>query len=101
ILKAPRDIYAKAVVMSTGGAGQLYQHTTNPPVATGDGMAMAYCAGAEMADMEFIQFHPTALNLEGAPRFLLSEAMRGEGGLLKNTYGERFMPSYVECAELA
>ena len=101
ILRAPRDIYAKAVIMCTGGAGQLYQHTTNPSVATGDGMAMAYFAGAEMADMEFIQFHPTALSLENAPRFLLTEAMRGEGGLLKNKYGERFMPNYDERAELA
>jgi L-aspartate oxidase len=101
ILRAPREIYAKAVIMCTGGAGQLYQHTTNPPVATGDGMAMAYFAGAEMADMEFIQFHPTALSLENAPRFLLTEAMRGEGGLLKNKYGERFMPIYDERAELA
>lgn len=101
VLRAPREIFAKAVIMCTGGAGQLYQHTTNPPVATGDGMAMAYFAGAEMADMEFVQFHPTALNLEGAPRFLLSEAMRGEGGLLKNKYGERFMPRYDERAELA
>lgn len=101
ILKAPREIFAKGVVMCTGGAGQLYQHTTNPPVATGDGMAMAYFAGAEMADMEFIQFHPTALNLENAPRFLLSEAMRGEGGQLKNKYGERFMSRYDERLELA
>ena len=101
VLRAPRDIYAKAVIMCTGGAGQLYLHTTNPPVATGDGMAMAYFAGAEMADMEFIQFHPTALSLENAPRFLLSEAMRGEGGILKNKYGERFMPRYDERAELA
>jgi L-aspartate oxidase len=101
ILRAPREIYAKAVIMCTGGAGQLYQHTTNPPVATGDGMAMAYFAGAEMADMEFVQFHPTALSIENAPRFLLTEAMRGEGGLLKNKYGERFMPGYDERAELA
>lgn len=101
ILRAPREIYANGVVMCTGGAGQLYQHTTNPPVATGDGMAMAYFAGAEMADMEFVQFHPTALNLENAPRFLLSEAMRGEGGLLKNEYGERFMSRYDERLELA
>ena len=101
ILRAPREIFAKAVIMCTGGAGQLYLHTTNPPVATGDGMAMAYFAGAEMADMEFVQFHPTALNLENAPRFLLSEAMRGEGGVLKNEYGERFMPRYDERAELA
>ncbi len=101
VLRAPREIVGKAVIMCTGGAGQLYLHTTNPPVATGDGMAMAYFAGAEMADMEFIQFHPTALDLKGAPRFLLSEAMRGEGGVLKNKYGERFMPKYDERAELA
>ncbi len=101
ILRAPREIFAKAVIMCTGGAGQLYQHTTNPPVATGDGMAMGYFAGAEMADMEFVQFHPTALSLDNAPRFLLSEAMRGEGGILRNKYGERFMPNYDERAELA
>ncbi|MFZ1699657.1 MAG: L-aspartate oxidase [Pyrinomonadaceae bacterium] len=101
ILRAPREIYANAVIMCTGGAGQLYLHTTNPKVATGDGMAMAYFAGAELADMEFVQFHPTALSLENAPRFLLSEAMRGEGGILKNKYGERFMPNYDERAELA
>ena len=101
ILRAPREIFAKAVVLCTGGAGQLYQHTTNPPVATGDGMAMAYFAGADMADMEFIQFHPTALSLEGAPRFLLSEAMRGEGGILRNAQGERFMGRYDERLELA
>lgn len=101
VLKAPREIFSKGVVLCTGGAGQLYLHTTNPPVATGDGMAMAYFAGAEMADMEFIQFHPTALNLENAPRFLLSEAMRGEGGILKNEYGERFMSRYDERLELA
>lgn len=101
ILRAPREIYAKAVIMCTGGAGQLYLHSTNPPVATGDGMAMAYFAGAEMADMEFVQFHPTALNLENAPRFLLSEAMRGEGGILRNKLGERFMGNYDERLELA
>ena len=101
ILRAPREIFARAVILCTGGAGQLYLHTTNPPVATGDGMAMAYFAGAEMADMEFIQFHPTALNLENAPRFLLSEAMRGEGGILRNKFGERFMPHYDERLELA
>ncbi len=101
ILRAPREIFAKAVILCTGGAGQLYLHTTNPPVATGDGMAMAYFAGAEMADMEFVQFHPTALNIENAPRFLLSEAMRGEGGILRNKFGERFMENYDERLELA
>ncbi len=101
ILRAPREIYAKSVILCTGGAGQLFLHTTNPPVATGDGMTMAYFAGAEMADMEFVQFHPTALNLENAPRFLLSEAMRGEGGVLRNASGERFMSRYDEKLELA
>lgn len=101
ILRAPREVIARGVVLCTGGAGQLYLHTTNPPVASGDGMAMAYFAGAELADMEFIQFHPTALSLENAPRFLLSEAMRGEGGTLRNRDGERFMPRYDERAELA
>jgi L-aspartate oxidase len=101
ILRAPREIFARAVILCTGGAGQLYLHTTNPPVATGDGMAMAYFAGAEMADMEFVQFHPTALSVENAPRFLLSEAMRGEGGILRNKSGERFMANYDERLELA
>lgn len=101
ILRASREIFARAVILCTGGAGQLYLHTTNPSVATGDGMAMAYFAGAEIADMEFIQFHPTALNIEGAPRFLLSEAMRGEGGTLRNIDGERFMGRYDERLELA
>ena len=96
-----RALYGRATVLATGGAGQLYLHTTNPDVATGDGQAMAYRAGATISDMEFIQFHPTALMLDNAPRFLLSEAMRGEGGLLINSGGERFMPRYDERAELA
>jgi L-aspartate oxidase len=96
-----KALYGRAVVLATGGAGQLYEHTTNPDVATGDGMAMAYRAGAVMADMEFVQFHPTALNVPGAPCFLISEALRGEGGLLRNEAGERFMPGYHERAELA
>jgi L-aspartate oxidase len=101
LVRASRSLRARACVLASGGAGQLYLHTTNPEVATGDGMAMAYAAGAELADMEFVQFHPTALNVEGAPRFLLSEAMRGEGGVLRNAEGKRFMPRYHERAELA
>ena len=101
LVRAPRELRARAVVLASGGAGQLYLHTTNPAVATGDGMSMAYAAGAELADMEFVQFHPTALNLADAPRFLLSEAMRGEGGVLRNAEGKRFMPRYHERAELA
>jgi L-aspartate oxidase len=101
LVRAPRELKARAVVLASGGAGQVFLHTTNPQVATGDGMAMAYAAGAELADMEFVQFHPTALNIEGAPRFLLSEAMRGEGGVLRNSEGERFMARYHERAELA
>lgn len=99
-LRAPRELFARAVILCTGGAGQLYMHTTNPDVATGDGMAMAYFAGAEIADIEFVQFHPTVLNLENAPRFLLSEAMRGEGGILRNEAGERFMFDYHELSTL-
>jgi L-aspartate oxidase len=101
LVRAPRQLHARAVILASGGAGQVFLHTTNPGVATGDGMAMAYAAGAELADMEFVQFHPTALNLEDAPRFLLSEAMRGEGGVLRNADGKRFMPRYHERAELA
>lgn len=101
LVRAPRELWARAVVLASGGAGQVFLHTTNPQVATGDGMAMSYAAGAELADMEFVQFHPTALSVEGAPRFLLSEAMRGEGGVLRNAQGRRFMSRYHERAELA
>ncbi|MBI5051076.1 MAG: L-aspartate oxidase [Nitrospirae bacterium] len=94
-------IYAKATILATGGAGQLYSRTTNPAVTTGDGMAIAYRAGAVLQDMEFIQFHPTTLYSPSAPQFLLSEAMRGEGAILKNIHGERFMPRYHTLAELA
>lgn len=94
-------ISARAVLLATGGAGQLYERTTNPPVATADGMAMAWRAGAALMDMEFVQFHPTALYLDGAPQFLLSEAMRGEGGMLKNIHVQRFMEQYHPARELA
>jgi len=82
---------SKAVIIATGGLGQLYKHTTNPAVTTGDGIAAAYRAGAELMDMEFIQFHPTALLIPGVPSFLISEAARGEGALLLNAQGKRFM----------
>lgn len=101
LVRAARELRARAVILASGGAGQVFLHTTNPQVATGDGMAMAYEAGAELADMEFVQFHPTALNIEGAPRFLLTEAMRGEGGILRNENGKPFMTRYHERAELA
>jgi L-aspartate oxidase len=89
------------LVLATGGCGQLYRVSTNPPVATADGVALGYRAGAEIMDMEFMQFHPTALRLPGVPVFLISEAVRGEGALLLNAEGRRFMPDYDERAELA
>ena len=92
---------AKVVVLSTGGLGRLFEHNTNPPIATGDGIAISFRAGAEVMDMEFIQFHPTVLTLPGAPRFLISEAVRGEGAFLRNSEGQRFMPLYHDLAELA
>ena len=92
---------ARAVLLATGGLGCAYWETTNPDVATGDGVAMAYRAGALLSDLEMVQFHPTALFLDGAPRFLLSEALRGEGAYLRNAAGERFMHRYDERAELA
>ena len=94
-------IYARAVLLASGGLGCVFRETTNPDVATGDGVALALRAGAVIADMEMIQFHPTALFLEGAPRFLLSEALRGEGAYLRNRDGERFMGRYDEREELA
>jgi len=94
-------LQADATILCTGGAGQLYRYTTNPEVATGDGVAIAYRAGAHIRDMEFIQFHPTALSYPGAPRFLISEAVRGEGAVLRNIRGERFMDRYHELLELA
>ncbi|MGZ4812002.1 MAG: L-aspartate oxidase [Terriglobales bacterium] len=96
-----KEVHASAVLLATGGLGQIYRETTNPGVATGDGVAMAWRAGAEISDMEFVQFHPTALYVKGAPRFLLSEALRGEGAYLRNMELVRFMPKYHELAELA
>ena len=96
-----QSINARAVLVAAGGAGQVYSDTTNPAVATGDGIALSAEAGAALADMEFYQFHPTALSLPGAPRFLLSEALRGEGAILLNDRGERFMQRYHPLLELA
>jgi len=94
-------IFAKAVILATGGLGRIYQCTSNPDVATGDGFAAAWRAGCKMIDMEFVQFHPTTLFLVDAPHFLISEAVRGEGGILINIRGERFMARYDEKEELA
>lgn len=93
--------FSKATILATGGAGQVYARTTNPRVITGDGMAMAFRAGAYLKDMEFVQFHPTALYSPDIPAFLLSEAMRGEGGILRNINGEAFMKNYHPMGELA
>ena len=98
---SPHRVSARAVLIASGGAGQVYSDTTNPAVATGDGIALALEAGAALADMEFYQFHPTALALPGVPRFLLSEALRGEGAYLRNDRGERFMERQHPLAELA
>jgi L-aspartate oxidase len=92
---------ARATLLATGGAGQVFRETTNPAVATGDGIAHAYHAGARVADLEFVQFHPTALNKPGAPRFLISEALRGEGARLVNERHEAFMSQYHPDADLA
>ncbi|NTU42750.1 MAG: L-aspartate oxidase [Nitrospirales bacterium] len=99
--KGPIAVSARATVLATGGAGRIFSRTTNPAVATGDGMAMAYRAGAVLEDMEFVQFHPTVLFSPHAPQFLLSEAMRGEGAILRNIHKEPFMGRYHPNAELA
>lgn len=89
------------VICATGGYGQIYENTTNPEVSTGDGVCMAYRAGADLMDLEFVQFHPTVLQHPQNRSFLISEAVRGDGGILKNINGERFMPAYHELGELA
>lgn len=89
------------VIIATGGSGRLFKYTTNSDVATGDGITLAYQTGAEIKDMEFFQFHPTAVRLPGVAPFLISEAVRGEGGILRNVEGNRFMPDYTPEAELA
>src|SRR4029453_16677927 len=94
-------VWARAVVLATGGAGQLYRETTNPSIATADGHALAYRAGAAMRDMEFMQFHPTVLYIAGSSRHLLTEALRGEGAYLLDRDGKRFMPERHPLAELA
>jgi len=95
------DIFARATILATGGIGYVYQNTTNPEIATGDGVAMALRAGARIEDMEFVQFHPTTLNKSGAPHFLISEALRGEGAILVNEKGKRFMVDYDSMGDLA
>jgi L-aspartate oxidase len=99
--RGTHTVEAAAVLIATGGAGQVFRETTNPSIATGDGVTLAWQCGARVADLEFVQFHPTALSAPGAPRFLLSEAMRGEGAVLLNGAGERFMTRYEPAGELA
>jgi L-aspartate oxidase len=98
---AVQQVEAERTLIATGGAGQVFRETTNPAIATGDGIAIAFEAGARVADLEFVQFHPTVLNVAGAPRFLLSEALRGEGARLVNESDERFVQRYEPAGDLA
>jgi L-aspartate oxidase len=100
-LERSKQLVGRHVILATGGAGRLFRHTTNPQPATGEGVAIAYRAGAEVESLEFYQFHPTCLYYPGAPPFLISEAVRGEGGLLRNEKGERFLEGQHPMAELA
>ena len=95
------EFHGRFIILATGGLGRIFKISTNPDIATGDGVALAYRAGAEIVDMEFFQFHPTALCLPGVPLFLISEAVRGEGGILRNADGDRFMLNYASEGELA
>lgn len=95
------ELRASATLLATGGAGRIFRETTNPPIATGDGVGLAWRSGAAVSDLEFVQFHPTVMNVPGTPRFLLSEALRGEGARLLNVQGERFMTRYEAAGELA
>ena len=99
--KRPVIVWAKETILCTGGTGQVYRESTNPSVATGDGQALAYRAGVQLRDMEFIQFHPTVLYIAGSSRSLITEAVRGEGAYLVDSNGHRFMPDYDDRAELA
>jgi L-aspartate oxidase len=99
--RGPQIIWAVNTILASGGAGQTYRETTNPEVATGDGLAMAYRAGAVLRDLEFMQFHPTTLYIAGATRALITETLRGEGAVLLDNKGRRFMKDYHEAAELA
>jgi L-aspartate oxidase len=99
--RGPQIIWAANTILATGGAGQLYRETTNPEIATGDGIAMAYRAGAVLRDLEFVQFHPTTLYIAGATRALITETLRGEGAVLLDNKGQRFMQDFHEAAELA
>ena len=99
--KQPVMVWAKQTILCSGGAGQVFRESTNPPVATGDGLALAYRAGVQLRDMEFVQFHPTVLYIAGSSRSLITEALRGEGAHLVDSNGHRFMPEYDSRAELA